>query len=756
MKKQRWEAVWVTMLLFGWVSVSQAELNTVAYVSADDSGELGVTGKVEGDLTGVGQVTLLDGIKTNPTANDDAWNGGDNFIYLYDDQRATGDFTATVRVVSQTQAIDGEWGKTGIRASGNLTGNSANAWTQVYAGNGSQVDPPNNGGHDIVPVRMGGRVQNDGNGNFEDPVRDANGADIINNLFLKTGVTIPAWIRLSYRASSNTFVSAFAWDENGQPGEWGYSAPRSNIPTTGEGWYVGLGYSAHNSLFDDQITRPDALHGITFDNYSLQNEYILPEKQVAGGAIGVLEVAGNLSDVKLGPDQTVPGLAEYWFDGNMRGNADAFHDAIADGGSAANPLLNPGGLPFATATTWWRGSQGQPISDLPLPNYPAELAGTKFAGSTDTNDYGVRLRGQLFIPGNGDFVFRDGIDDYTMLAVDQDGNGELDELEFVANSDIIDNGSGAFGDIVIHDDDWANVDGSDQPNNGYATFENIDNGGEWRDIEIWMSEGGGGDAGILYMAKADDEDLWDDSLPDALTQAQRDKFVIRNDQLQTDIPTIASGNSAAALSGDFEFIVQVSSSGNDQIVVDDAGGGLTTSLDVGNATIRVQPVGDLAKNSEFTLLVADSLLGTSSLTLLFDNPADWDLSGIATGKIKFIGGGGGDDCNGDGLVDIADANCSCNDNLDALLAALGTRRGDADGDTTVQFPDFVILANHFGMNGSFTEGDFDCDGIVQFPDFVILANNFGQSGVAAAAVPEPSAIVLLAVAGLALSLRRRR
>ena len=64
-----------------------------------------------------------------------------------------------------------------------------------------------------------------------------------------------------------------------------------------------------------------------------------------------------------------------------------------------------------------------------------------------------------------------------------------------------------------------------------------------------------------------------------------------------------------------------------------------------------------------------------------------------------------------------------------------TLPGDIDGDGTVQFPDFVILANNFGKTvPANTLGDLDGDGIVQFPDFVILANNFGKTLNAAAPI----------------------
>jgi hypothetical protein len=113
------------------------------------------------------------------------------------------------------------------------------------------------------------------------------------------------------------------------------------------------------------------------------------------------------------------------------------------------------------------------------------------------------------------------------------------------------------------------------------------------------------------------------------------------------------------------------------------------------------------------------------------------------------------DCNGDGLVDISDANCTPANQLDAFLMDQGFIKGDADGSGEVQFPDFVILANNFGNPGQYTDGDFDKDGLVQFPDFVILADNFGQSAGAAAAVPEPSTALLGLVGLMGLVARYR-
>ena len=55
--------------------------------------------------------------------------------------------------------------------------------------------------------------------------------------------------------------------------------------------------------------------------------------------------------------------------------------------------------------------------------------------------------------------------------------------------------------------------------------------------------------------------------------------------------------------------------------------------------------------------------------------------------------------------------------------------GDANSDGSVNFLDFLVLANNFGDSvvGGVLDGDFDEDGVVSFLDFLALANNFGSS-----------------------------
>lgn len=268
---------------------ASAGLNTVTYVDAsggvaNNAGNI-PNGSVTGDQTGVGEVTLMD------VDGGDMWNGGDQFIYLHDSAQEAGDFTATVRVVSQTEAVNGRWGKAGIRASATLDGTSANAMAQAASGNGSQVAAPPAGDHSPVPLRLAGRTQNDGDGGFENPIIGAAGTEqvldgdgnVANDIFRTDGPNA-TWLRLSYTKASNEFVASSAADVGGAPGVWSHSAPMSGVPSDGD-WYVGLAYSVHND-FD---LPADGMHGVTFDNYS-----IVPEPSSLGllvlGALGLLGV----------------------------------------------------------------------------------------------------------------------------------------------------------------------------------------------------------------------------------------------------------------------------------------------------------------------------------------------------------------------------------------------------------------------------------------------------------------------------------
>lgn len=112
------------------------------------------------------------------------------------------------------------------------------------------------------------------------------------------------------------------------------------------------------------------------------------------------------------------------------------------------------------------------------------------------------------------------------------------------------------------------------------------------------------------------------------------------------------------------------------------------------------------------------------------------------------------DCNNDGVFDINDTLCATPDTLGGILTAANLIQGDADGDGTVAFADFLTLSANFGQDGSYTEGNFDLLDNIAFADFLILSANFGQSSGAAAAVPEPSSFLLLLCCSGILAIRR--
>ena len=274
------------------VGSAHAALNTVTYVDSsggvpNNAGQI-PDGRVEGDYRS--EVTLFD------IDGGDMWNGGDQFIYLHDENRVPGSFKATVRVISQTEAIDGRWGKAGIHATNGLDGLSRNAMVQVAAGNGSQVDPPPAGDHSPVPARLAGRTGDDGNGGFENPIIGTAGTEqvldgdgnVANDVFRTAGVN-RTWLSLEYRADSNEFIAGSALDIDGAPGIWSYSDPINSVAAPDDGgWYVGLAYSVHNDMTPVDPNAP--YHGVTFDQFSW-----IPEPTSFGllcmGLIGLASLA---------------------------------------------------------------------------------------------------------------------------------------------------------------------------------------------------------------------------------------------------------------------------------------------------------------------------------------------------------------------------------------------------------------------------------------------------------------------------------
>lgn len=103
------------------------------------------------------------------------------------------------------------------------------------------------------------------------------------------------------------------------------------------------------------------------------------------------------------------------------------------------------------------------------------------------------------------------------------------------------------------------------------------------------------------------------------------------------------------------------------------------------------------------------------------------------------------------------------DDLEAFVETrLDTRMGDTNLDGAVNFDDFLNLSQNFGKDfRDWRRGDFDCNETVEFADFLFLSRHFGfeseeNGGEAAAAVPEPSALLMLFSALGLVSMGRRR
>ena len=142
--------------------------------------------------------------------------------------------------------------------------------------------------------------------------------------------------------------------------------------------------------------------------------------------------------------------------------------------------------------------------------------------------------------------------------------------------------------------------------------------------------------------------------------------------------------------------------------------------------LHINPISDPADGDSFQVFVADTVNGIPSIAT-----EGWAYDST-TGSVVFgqlVG------CNPDSL-------------------------GDFDGSGTVDFLDFLQLAQNFEVSDH-TFGDADCSGTVDFLDFLdflALATNFGKSAGSASAesVPEPSGLWLLSLAAMSCFLVRGR
>ena len=211
-------------------------------------------------------------------------------------------------------------------------------------------------------------------------------------------------------------------------------------------------------------------------------------------------------------------------------------------------------------------------------------------------------------------------------------------------------------------------------------------------------------------------------LVDGFTPSATDKFAVMTSlQVAGAFDNVLWGERLATADGTGSFIVNY---------------GASSEFGIGNVVL-----------SDFVLLTTTigDFDGDGMLTA-----SDIDLLSAAVGgaDLKF-------DLTDDGIVDQLDREFWVED-------VKGTYFGDANLDQSVEFRDFLGLANRFGTKSSagWADGDFDGDGDVAFRDFLLQASNFGKvaASAEAAAVPEPSGAMLALLFGLAglIGYRRRR
>ncbi|HET6428914.1 MAG TPA: PEP-CTERM sorting domain-containing protein, partial [Phycisphaerae bacterium] len=189
----------------------------------------------------------------------------------------------------------------------------------------------------------------------------------------------------------------------------------------------------------------------------------------------------------------------------------------------------------------------------------------------------------------------------------------------------------------------------------------------------------------------------------------------------------------------------------------------------------------LAGLAQTTLIIeggpeAPSRLEAASADLGLD-PAGWTdnfaigrlvLGGAAAGWIELaddwdnqLDGSGGEAVYVGELVLNGGAAVSLGDiPLYYLKDALPRRLwvADANLDGQVGIADLVSLAEHYGLSSGadWACGDFNGDGLVGIADLVALADHYGDGSGAAQNVPEPAAMLLLALGAGAVAARRRR
>ena len=461
------------------------------------------------------------GASTISAGGADFWGGSDQGAYLWDtngNMTRTGDFTASVRHVS-TNSPAPEWGRDGIlvRAiSGGAPAANDPNWLAMRKSNG-QIET--------------GRRETIGGGTELGPLNVSDLGGINSGNVATTGYFLAA------ARDGNTMRASAAMDMNGTPGRW-VETGASNIAAFAAGKPIvfGLGHQSHAQSGGGAGN--GGVNTASFDSWSTSGNYDRSKFGAASGAttwnVGGALTINSLTGAVRGSAYTQEGgqstfESTKWtiraVDKNSfvpvfgvagagrNGTAMETQDIVPASNFRVNSTTtgltaniytgtgNPGNINgvrniLATKTpngttiipnVDWTGADGTSPTNATQYNrgevgdFSVAVPGQFTGGNQE--DYGVHMTGEIWIPGDADrkgsiadaIKFKDGIDDYTYLAVD--------------------------GKVLLNDNDWTGYNSVDNGGSHASAMDVSDSkfdDGEWVSFEMVAWEGGGGDAGVLY------------------------------------------------------------------------------------------------------------------------------------------------------------------------------------------------------------------------------------------------------------------
>lgn len=126
------------------------------------------------------------------------------------------------------------------------------------------------------------------------------------------------------------------------------------------------------------------------------------------------------------------------------------------------------------------GPRWAQASEAGAPSYPQSLIDLGFPAEGDQNAYSTRSQGEIFLNAGQEYRFRDGVDDYALLQLDLNRDGDFDD----------------GGETIIDDNSWTNFEGTGHGYGGVAPGDELVVEVEqsaWYPIVFGTAEQSGGD-----------------------------------------------------------------------------------------------------------------------------------------------------------------------------------------------------------------------------------------------------------------------